>query len=138
MRIIGIDGHEYKFNFSHNSRTSSNPSKYHSLARELLKSLFPLDNIYEEVSLPGTKVGVTGKTLYADFFIPQQKLVVEVQGEQHYSFIPFFHENKLEFYKSKARDEAKKEFCKINEFSIVELPYMENEDEWRTRINNRE
>jgi hypothetical protein len=138
MKVIGIDGNEHRFNFSHNSRIQSNPSKYHVLARELLKSLFPLDNIYEEVTLPGTKIGVKGKSLYADFFVPQQKLVVEVHGEQHYSFSSFFHKNKMEFYKAKNRDVIKKEFCIINSFSFVELPYTENEDEWKHRIECRE
>jgi hypothetical protein len=137
MKVIGLDGKEHILNYIVHSSTRDSTSKYHAKARDLLKQIFPLHQIYEEVTLPGTKTGSTGKSLYADFFIPQLKIIVEVQGEQHYTYSSFYHKNKFEFIRAKNRDYAKKEFCGLNEITLVELPYSENEDEWRQRIVGR-
>lgn len=138
MKVIGLDNKEYNLNFIVNSSSRENSSSYHKAARELIKSLFPMERIYEEVTLPGTSTKVNKKALYADFFLPSLKIIIEVQGEQHYKFNAFFHKNKKEFYLAQARDRDKREFCTINDFTIVELPYSENIDEWKHRIENRE
>lgn len=137
MKVIGLDGKEHILNYIAHSSTRENVSQYHAQARLLLKELFPLYQIYEEVTLPGTKTGVNGKSLYADFFIPQLKIVIEVHGEQHYKFSPFYHKDKYDFVRAKARDVAKQEFCDLNNITLVELPYSESIDDWKQRIGSR-
>lgn len=123
MIMIGLDGKEYKFNFAkYKSRSNrENKSNLHRECLELLETMLKGYSIYEEVTLPGTN------KLYADFFIPDLNLVVEVHGQQHYNYTPFFHKSKADFYLGKKRDKDKIEFCSINNLSIAILPYNEKE-----------
>lgn len=128
MKIIGLDGKEYSWSIWGKSSDSLNKSSYHLKARDLLKDLFPIDRILEEVFLPGCD------SLYADFFLPLRRIMVEVHGEQHYKYIPFFHGNKINFAKAKVRDRKKILFCDNNKITYIELPYTEDNNEWRNRI----
>ena len=129
MKVMGLDNKEYTFNYTkfHLRSERGGKSSLHNEARELLKEMLVGYSIYEEVTLPGCK------TLYADFFVPQIKLVVEVHGEQHYNHIPFFHKTKADFFLGKKRDKNKIEFCRLNEFPIAVLPYNEK-DRWNQII----
>ncbi len=134
MKVRGLDGKNYTIKLTHTSPLLSDKRKrssYHLQARELLKKLFPCERILEEVELPGSN------GLAADFFIPMQKLIVEVHGEQHYQFVAYFHKTDEEFLDSRKRDLRKQEWCDINNLELVVLPYSENTDEWRSRILGR-
>lgn len=68
--------------------------------------------------------------LRADFFCifinkhkKIQKLIIEVNGEQHYSFNTFFNDKTLII-----RDNIKKEFCKHNNIIFIELKYNQLND----------
>ena len=128
MKVTGLDNKEYSWSIWGKSSDSEQKSSYHLKARALLKKLFPIDRILEEVYLPGCD------SLYADFFLPLRKIIVEVHGEQHYKYIPFFHGNKLNFFKAQARDRNKRLFCEKNGILYIDLPCSESEDEWRNRI----
>ena len=109
-----------------------NKSEPHLRARELLKSCYPTLQILEEVPIPLKR----SETLYIDFYIPMLKRAIEVHGEQHYKFVQFYHHNQLGFIRSQKRDREKIEWCAINNIKYVELPYHENEENWRLRIND--
>lgn len=126
MKVTGLDGKTYSWKL--NSKPRSTASKPHKRCRALLKSLYPLDLILEEVSLPGS-----GK-LYLDFYLPLRRISIEVQGQQHENFIPFFHPNKLEFFKAKKRDKNKAEWCELNTIKLISLSDEESDDEWRRRL----
>ena len=134
MKITGLDGREYSWNPSAKQSKTKNRSNLHVKARDLLKQVFPYDRILEEVTLVGTNNGTRKGTLRADFFIPNRNLIVEVHGEQHFKFNGFFFKDKLSFFKAKARDKDKKEWCRINSIEIVEFNYDEGIDEWRTKV----
>ena len=70
----------------------------------------------------------------ADLFLPNRRLIVEVHGEQHYKFNTFFFKTKLEFYQARARDNDKREWCRINDIELVEFNYDEDIDDWRRKI----
>lgn len=128
MRVRDLEGKEHPWNLTkYVNKKRARCSEYHKTAREILSKLYPFDQILEEVHLPGTQ-------LYADFFIPKQMLVVEVQGEQHTNFTPFFHKDKQSFGKAKQRDKVKLEWCEINNIRLVELSYTEDEQIWREKI----
>lgn len=134
MLIIGLDDKEYKWNvskYAHNERSTA--SSGHIKTRELLKEIFPFDKVYEEVPLPGTG----RQPLYADFFIPTRRLMIEIHGVQHFSFTPFFHKNKIAFYKAKTRDRNKQNWCDNNDIQLVILKDTDTEDEWREQIVER-
>lgn len=134
MNIIGIDGKNYIWNPVGSEAETTNRSSLHIKAKDLLKEIFPFDRIFEEVSLPGSKDRFGRKLLRADFFIPNRNLLIEVHGEQHFKFNKFFYSSQLEFYKAKARDIDKKEWCLLNNIRLVELNYNEDINDWRRKI----
>jgi hypothetical protein len=134
MNILGLDGKNYSWNPSANQADTENRSSLHMMAKDLLNELFPHDRVLEEVSLPGSKTKYRNTVLRADFFIPNRNLIIEVHGEQHYKFNKFFFKNKLHFYRAKARDNDKREWCDINSIKLVELNYNEDINEWRRKI----
>ena len=134
MLIKDLDGKSHNWtllgNIAHGQ--ISNKSNGHLEARKLLSSVFPTLQILEEVPIRLRK----SQTLYLDFYLPLNKLCVEVHGEQHYKFITHYHRNQIGFLKHKKRDREKMEWCEINDIKYVELPYNENLDQWKQRINS--
>ncbi len=131
MKIIGLDGRTYTWKLQGYVPLLNDDrprSALHKAAKELLYNIYPLDRILEEVHLPGSG------ELYVDFFIPTRKLMVEVNGEQHYRFIQYFHQDLIGFLDSKKRDKKKRDWAEINTLQIVELPYNETIAQWRERI----
>ena len=55
------------------------------------------------------------------------KLAVEVNGDQHYKFIPFFHRNHDAFVKQRYRDEMKKLKCRQEGIILIDVPYSVGE-----------
>ena len=134
MQIHGLDGKEYSWNPAVAQAQSTQRSSLHIKAKELLDNIFPHDTILEEVSLAGSKTQIRRTTLRADFFIPNRNIIIEVHGEQHYQFNTFFFKNKLSFYKAKMRDVEKKEWCELNQITLIEFNYNEDLDDWRRKI----
>tara|TARA_R100000808_G_C2147285_1_gene155232 strand:- start:2669 stop:3085 length:417 start_codon:yes stop_codon:yes gene_type:complete len=134
MKVTGFDGREHALTFKRFRGNSGrdNKSSHHIRARELLSELFPYQRIYEEVTLPGSKTISTG-LLYADFLIPNKYIIVEVHGKQHYEYCSHFHKTKADFMKSRKRDKKKIEWCELNDFTIIVLPYNK-EDQWKNLI----
>lgn len=131
MKVKGLDGREYTWppkghvvNYD-DRRKRSEP---HLKCRELLREMYPLDRVLEEVPLPGSN------KLSADFYLPWRNIVIEVHGRQHYEFVQFFHGTKMNFIDAKNRDLKKIHWCNENNIGVVELPYNENNEEWRERI----
>lgn len=133
MNIRDLDGNLIAWHITGNisKDTTTKKSNYHLKARELIKQLFPTMQILEEVPINIRK----SETLYLDFYLPLTKKCIEVHGEQHYEFTPFYHPNRLSFLKAQKRDKEKKEWCEINGISYIELPYNKTE-EWEKIIAN--
>jgi hypothetical protein len=134
MQVKDLDGNSHKWQLTGNMARGKidNRSSFHLQARELITSTFPTLQILEEVTIPLRR----SESLYLDFYLPLKKLCVEVHGEQHYKFVPFYHNNMLNYLKSQKRDREKEEWCSINGISYVVLPHFENIDEWTQRLNN--
>lgn len=134
MQIKDLDGNQHIWHLTGNMAHGkiSNKSSLHLLARKLISDVFPTLQILEEVPIPLRK----SETLYLDFYLPLKKLCIEVHGEQHYKFVPFYHNNMMSFLKSQKRDREKQEWCSNNSISYIELPFNEIEDEWLGRLNN--
>jgi hypothetical protein len=60
-------------------------------------------------------------------------LIIEVHGEQHYSFCSRFHKTKMDFFNSKQRDKDKEEWCNINGIKIIVLKHDERQ-KWTSVI----
>jgi hypothetical protein len=140
MKVTGINGREYVWNltgYSVDANDARKRSKYHIRARKILKEHFHSYRILEEVKLPGSTLSHRKGVLFLDFFIPQIDLAVEVHGQQHYEFCPFFHKNKADFVLAKAKDEDKIDWCKLNNIDLVVLKYSDTDEQWRYQIENR-
>jgi len=81
-----------------------------------LQCKFHLENIFKmkfhKIRPDFLRNDVTGYNLEIDLYNDELKLAVEVQGDQHYKFTPFFHRNKETFMLQRYRDEMKKQKCK--------------------------
>ena len=100
------------------------------MARKLLIELFPTFTVCEEVPIYLHKNNI----VYLDFYIPLKRLSIEVQGEQHFKYISFFHGSTSNFLKGKKLDREKMEWCQINGISLVYWNYNENIDQWKNKL----
>jgi len=134
MQVKDLDGISHKWHLTGNMARGKidNRSSFHLKARELITNTFPTLQILEEVTIPLRK----SEALYLDFYLPLKKLCVEVHGEQHYKFVPFYHSNMLTYLKSQKRDREKEEWCNINGITYVVFPHFENIEEWKQRLKN--
>lgn len=76
--------------------------------------------------------------LELDFYIDELKLAAEVQGEQHYKFIPHFHKNKDGFEKQKIRDTQKSILCRENGVRLVEIFTEKDADLFISLVKEKE
>src|SRR4030042_6223085 len=103
MKVKDFNNKEYNFpprgyeRPLNDSRAVSDP---HLRARNLLRQLYPLQSILEEVPLCGTN-------LRADFYLPFNKLIIEVHGQQHYKDTRYFFATKLDFIHAQHNDQIK-------------------------------
>jgi very-short-patch-repair endonuclease len=137
LKATGFSGREYTWNLNKYDvydNDKKKRSKYHLRARKLLKEIYHSYRILEEVKLPGSTASHRRSVLYLDFFIPNLRLGIEVHGQQHYEYSPFFHKNKAAFLKAQSRDEDKLKWCELNDIELVVLKYSDNEDDWRNTI----
>lgn len=63
------------------------------------------------------------KELPFDFYIPSKKLLIEYQGQQHYDKNSYYSKKNNNYIKIKKRDKIKKDFCKNNNFTLLEISY---------------
>ncbi len=59
--------------------------------------------------------------LEIDFFIEDLKIGIEVQGEQHYKFVPFFHKTQENYEKRRQYDVEKTDLCSGNGVKLYEV-----------------
>ena len=132
MNVKNLDGNFSVWHLTGNISKGSieNKSSYHLQARQIIKKIYPTMQILEEVPIGPRK----SETLYLDFYIPLIKKCIEVHGEQHYKFIPYYHSNKLAFLKAQKRDKDKEEWCDINGIKYVALAFNEDLTVWETKI----
>lgn len=87
---------------------------------KILKKGFPMYRIGKEYY-----VSYQATSLFFDFHLPEIKVVIEVQGQQHYSFNKFFHRDKADFDAQQYRDRLKTEWCSLQKYTLVTLKYDE-------------
>lgn len=61
-----------------------------------------------------------GYRLELDFFIEELDAAIEVQGRQHYEYIPYFHEDRKGFKRQQERDRIKRQTCKERGIWLIE------------------
>lgn len=134
MKIIDLNGEQHVWSLTgHTIRPDTDRSirsQYHLNARKLLLELYPTLTICEEVPITIRR----GQTSYLDFYLPLRKMAVEVHGRQHFEYVPHFHHTLAAYAKARRRDEEKREFCDINNITLIEFPYNESVQEWKDKL----
>ena len=135
MKVTGLNGREYNLDLKrYIDNDRSKRSFFHIKARELIKEIFKGYSILEEVKLPGTVKPSKKSVLYLDFYIPSAIMGIEVHGQQHYKYTPYFHKSKAGFAMAKKRDMDKREWCRTNDINLVELRWDDSPEYWREQI----
>lgn len=62
------------------------------------------------------------KSLRFDFWLPDLQVAIEYQGKHHYEPIKFWGGAK-KFKEIQANDQIKRDFCKSNGYTLLEIPY---------------
>ena len=71
--------------------------------------------------------GIGNGYLRFDFYLPEQNIVIEYQGEQHYFPINKFG-GQVSFEKQQIHDNIKRDYCKKNNIKLIEISYKEEDD----------
>jgi hypothetical protein len=117
MRLRNVNG---VFKFKNVSSkiidwNSKSKSLFQREVKQLLRSFWDLDIVYEEFPVFGTRYSL-------DFYNATRNIAVEVQGGQHTQYNPFFHNNNRENFRHQLRiDESKRSFCELNNIKLIEI-----------------
>lgn len=99
----------------------------------LLKQAYPRLKYIKQHSIT-----YQSKLLKFDFYIPSLNLYIEIQGDQHYNYNSFFHNDVLDFKKQKRRDSLKSEWCDLNGYTLLILTQSEtlnmNKEELKLKL----
>lgn len=133
MQVVDLDGNISQWSFlgSIAKGSISRKSSLHIAARDIIKNIYPTMQLLEEVTVYTRKKEVC----YLDFYLPLIKKCIEVHGEQHYKFTPFYHSSPINFLKAQKKDRDKKEWCELNGIVLIELPFN-RQSEWKELITN--
>ena len=126
-----ICGHEYRVRYGdiQHSHTGcpycalkNRASRCERIIFSLLKDYFGLKQdegfVYGYI-IPDLKYK---NNLHFDFWLPQYRMAIEYDGEQHYKSIPFWG-GKLGSEHRQKRDYLKDEYCKKHSITLVRIPY---------------
>lgn len=103
---------KYRIDWKKKSR-----SKIQFNAKRFLSKFWKKHVVFEEFPVAGTR-------LTFDFFNATEKVAIEVQGQQHTKYTPFFHgKYKINYIDQLKRDKQKLDFCKMNDIKLVEIYY---------------
>ena len=65
---------------------------------------------------------LVGSRMSFDFYNATNNIAIEVQGEQHLKYTPFFHgKAKSNFISQIRRDNSKEQYCKLNNIKFIEV-----------------
>lgn len=63
-----------------------------------------------------------------DFFLPEKNIIIEFDGQQHYQFVAKFHGSIENFESMKRRDEIKNQYAKENNYKLVRIKWLEEQN----------
>lgn len=79
----------------------------------------------KQKSFPTCINPITNKPFYFDFYLPDYNLLIEYDGEQHFSFKDTGWNNEENFKKTQYRDNLKNQWCLNNNIKLNRIPYSE-------------
>lgn len=70
---------------------------------------------------------ISQDSLRLDFYLPQENIAIEYDGEQHFQAKSFFG-GEEGLHKTQARDKTKNQYCLNNKITLYRIPYTEFEN----------
>lgn len=97
-------------------------SKFEEIVRDILRQAgipFVMEKNFTDLR--------RGKYRY-DFYLPEQGILIECQGRQHYEFTSFFYKSRSEATRAQERDRKKCNFALAKSLKLYCIPYWEIEN----------
>lgn len=109
-------------NHTHKTHPQDCPACSHKVRKSKLS--LNVNKLLEELNLEYTEEKTfdwlkNKNKMYLDFYIPEYNLAIEVQGAQHFIYIPNFHYTKDDLINLQNRDLLKYELCKKHNLNII-------------------
>ena len=100
--------------------------KTYSIGVQRIITILEKNNIsYELEKKFDTCISPKGNYLPFDFYLPDYKILIEYDGQQHFNIAFGQNENKL--IQQKKYDKIKNEWCKNNNIHLIRIPYYQKE-----------
>ena len=112
--------------FDLTSEINGNESKGEQITRELIERILAKPFIKERPEW--LRESNRSRCLELDGYNQDLNIAFEYQGEQHYSFIPLFHQKIDDFEKQQQRDNLKAEICAQRGVKLIQVPYTRRGD----------
>ena len=111
---------------SHKRTHGNNPClcyRTYSIGVEKIINILQSNNILFEMEKTfETCVSPKNYCLPFDFYLPEQNILIEYDGEQHYKIS--FGQDEKKLIKQQEYDKIKTEWCKQNKIKLVRIPYF--------------
>lgn len=73
--------------------------------------------------------------LHLDFYLPDYRIAIEYDGQQHYEYVPHFHNHDINnFYRRLERDREKDQYCSDHNIKLIRIKYTADTLEEVTNI----
>ena len=83
-------------------------------------------NHHYQYFIPNENKNLDLQYLVADFYLPAQNMVIEFNGQQHYTDVPYFHRDKdRTIEKQMMRDQTLRDYCTKHGIQLLEIKYDE-------------
>lgn len=66
------------------------------------------------------------RTVFVDFYLPEDNIIIEYDGEQHYNYVEYFHKTFSDFEDQVNRDCCLVNYCKENNIKLLRIPWKDN------------
>lgn len=126
---------QYKEEVVNNTENKQKKWKTENKCRNIIEKIYNAP--FPSVRPDFLKSPITGHNLELDCYNEELKIAIEYNGKQHYSYTPFFHKTKRDFYAQVHRDNWKREKCQENGIVLIEIPYHVEEENLETYIKDQ-
>ena len=80
-------------------------------------------NFVPQYSIPNENLFCKRKHLMVDFYLPDYRMFIEMNGEQHYKNIAYFHQDSWTFEDQQIRDESLRQYSKRHNVRLLVIKY---------------
>lgn len=122
--LLSPQGNEWEtvwYHFAYQDNCNCPLDVKRSIGERMVRSLLKENNVnFEEQK----KIVTDGKTLFFDFYLPDDNIYIEYNGKQHYEDTGGYYKGKLQDLQE--RDQLKEKWCNQVGADLVVIPYTVN------------